>query len=39
MRPAGYGRQAAQTLALADYGAKLVASELGEAEHARVFSG
>ena len=24
----GYGRQAAQTLALADYGAKLVASEL-----------
>ena len=33
----GYGRQAAQTLALADYGAKLVASELGQGRSARVF--
>ena len=33
----GYGRQAAQTLALADYGAKLVASELGEGRATRVF--
>lgn len=33
----GYGRQAAQTLALADYGAKIVASELGEGRAVRVF--
>ncbi len=33
----GYGRQAAQTLALADYGAKLVSSELGEGRAVRVF--
>ena len=33
----GYGRQAAQTLALADYGAKLVASELGQGRAPRVF--
>jgi hypothetical protein len=33
----GYGRQASQTLALADYGAKLVASELGEGRASRVF--
>jgi hypothetical protein len=33
----GYGRQAAQTLALADYGAKLVASELGEGRAPSVF--
>lgn len=33
----GYGRQAAQTLALADYGAKLVTSELGEGRAVRVF--
>jgi hypothetical protein len=33
----GYGRQAAQTVALADYGAKLVTSELGEGRAQRVF--
>ena len=33
----GYGRQAAQTIALADYGAKLVASELGQGRAPRVF--
>ena len=33
----GYGRQASQTLALADYGAKLVASELGEGRAPNVF--
>jgi len=33
----GYGRQAAQTLALADHGAKLVASELGQGRAPRVF--
>ena len=33
----GYGRQAAQTIALADYGTKLVASELGEGRASRVF--
>ena len=33
----GYGRQAAQTLALADYGTRLVASELGQGRAPRVF--
>jgi hypothetical protein len=33
----GYARQAAQTLALADYGARLVASELGEGRAVPVF--
>jgi hypothetical protein len=33
----GYGRQAAQTTALADLGAKLVASELGQGRAQRVF--
>jgi hypothetical protein len=33
----GYGSQAAQTLALADHGAKLVASEMGQGRAPRVF--
>jgi hypothetical protein len=33
----GYARQAAQAVALADYGAQLVASELGEGRAERVF--
>lgn len=33
----GYGRQASQTIALADYGAKLVATELGQGRADRVF--
>jgi hypothetical protein len=33
----GYARQAAQTVALADYGAHLVASELGQGRAERVF--
>ena len=34
----GYGRQASQTIALADYGAKLVATELGEGRARAYFS-
>ncbi len=33
----GYARQSAQTIALADYGSRLVASELGEGRAMRIF--